>query len=98
MIKLMRASWRKGWQKSLGQWGIRMFLAHADDGIHGREYINTSVDALPASLDSALYKGGQYLFGGANGANIAAFSGDPMQGTIVTGEAAIKVVETEWAE
>jgi len=53
--------------------------------------ISTSVDALPASLDSALYKGGQYLFGGANGAKIAAFSGDPMQGTIVTGEAAIKV-------
>jgi hypothetical protein len=53
--------------------------------------INTSLDALPASLDSALYKGGQYLFGGANGAKIAAFSGDPMEGTIVTGEAAIKV-------
>ena len=53
--------------------------------------INTSLDALPASLDSALYKGGQYLFGGANGAKIASFSGDPMEGTIVTGEAAVKV-------
>jgi len=53
--------------------------------------ISTSVDALPASLDSALYKGGQYLFGGALGANIYAFTGDPLQGTVVTGEAAIQV-------
>lgn len=53
--------------------------------------ISTNLDALPASLDSALYKGGQYLFGGALGANIYAFTGDPLQGTVVTGEAAIKV-------
>ena len=48
--------------------------------------INTSLDALPASLDSALYKGGQYLFGGALGEKIYSFTGDPMPGTIVTGE------------
>jgi len=53
--------------------------------------ISTSVDALPASLDSALYKGGQFLFGGALGANIHAFSGDPLQGIVTTGEAAIQV-------
>jgi hypothetical protein len=48
--------------------------------------INSSLDALPASLDSPLYKGGQYLFGGALGAKISAFTGDPMAATIVTGE------------
>jgi len=48
--------------------------------------LSTSIDALPASLDSALYKGGQFLFGGALGANIHAFSGDPLAATIVTGE------------
>lgn len=48
--------------------------------------INSSLDALPASLDSPLYKGGQYLFGGALGTKISAFTGDPMAATIVTGE------------
>lgn len=48
--------------------------------------ISTSLDALPASLDSPLYKGGQYLFGGALGTKISAFTGDPMAATIVTGE------------
>jgi hypothetical protein len=48
--------------------------------------INSSLDALPASLDSPLYKGGQYLFGGALGTKISAFTGDPLPATIVTGE------------
>ncbi len=50
------------------------------------DQINASLDGLPASLDSALYKGGQYLFGGALGSKIHAFSGDPLEATIVTGE------------
>lgn len=50
------------------------------------DQISASLDSLPASLDSALYKGGQYLFGGALGTKIHAFSGDPLEGTIVTGE------------
>lgn len=48
--------------------------------------LSTSVDALPASLDSALYKGGQFLFGGALGNKIHAFSGDPLNAVIETGE------------
>lgn len=54
--------------------------------LEGLDNINTSVDALPASLDSALYKGGQFLFGGAKGAKIFAFTGDPIAATIETGE------------
>lgn len=53
------------------------------------DQISASLDGLPASLDSALYKGGQYLFGGALGDKIYAFSGDPLEGTITTGETGI---------
>jgi len=51
--------------------------------------INTSIDALPASLDSALYKGGQFLFGGAVGNKIHTFTGDPLAATIETAEAGL---------
>lgn len=51
--------------------------------------ISTSLDALPASLDSALYKGGQYLFGGALGKKIHAFTGDPLTGIIETAESSL---------
>lgn len=51
--------------------------------------INTSLDALPASLDSALFKGGQFLFGGALGKKIYAFTGDPIDATITTAETSL---------
>jgi hypothetical protein len=51
--------------------------------------INASIDALPASLDSALYKGGQFLFGGAVGDKIYTFTGDPLSATIETAEAGL---------
>jgi hypothetical protein len=51
--------------------------------------ISTSLDALPASLDSALYKGGQFLFGGALGKRLYAFTGDPLAGLIETSEAGL---------
>jgi hypothetical protein len=54
--------------------------------LEGLDNLSTSIDALPASLDSALYKGGQFLFGGALGNKIHAFSGDPLNAVIETGE------------
>jgi hypothetical protein len=54
--------------------------------LEGLDNISTNIDVLPASLDSALYKGGQFLFGGALGNKIYAFSGDPLDATIETGE------------
>jgi hypothetical protein len=54
--------------------------------LEGLDNLSTSIDALPASLDSALYKGGQFLFGGALGNKIYAFSGDPLNAVIETGE------------
>lgn len=48
--------------------------------------ISSSLDTLPASLDSRLYKGGGFLFGGALGKKIHTFSGDQLDGVIETGE------------
>ena len=51
--------------------------------------ISTSVETLPASLDSALFKGGQFLFGGALGKKIYAFTGDPIDATVETAESSL---------
>jgi len=51
--------------------------------------IQTLVDNLPQTVDSRFFKGGQYFFGGALDDKIYAFNGDPMDATIVTGEASI---------
>ena len=59
--------------------------------LEGLDTISTSIETLPASMDSALYKGGQYLFGGAFGDKIYTFTGSPLTGTITTGEAAVSM-------
>ena len=51
--------------------------------------INSSIDALPGSLDDLLYRGGGYFFGGARGRKIFTFSGDILSATIETGEAGL---------
>ena len=78
---------------ALGQWSIANVSAGLIAPFYTPGYtleqldnINASLDALPASLDSPLYKGGQYLFGGALGKKIFTFSGDPLTGLIETGE------------
>ena len=48
--------------------------------------ISSSIDALPASLDSALYKGGAFFFAGAKASKVHSFSGDCLPATIETGE------------
>ena len=53
------------------------------------DQISASIDTLPASLDNALYKGGQFLFGGARGKKIFSFTGDPLDGVIETAESGI---------
>lgn len=50
-----------------------------------------TVDGLTIQLDDRFYKGGQYVFGGAYGANIYAFSGGVMEGTIETAEVPLSV-------
>lgn len=50
-----------------------------------------TVDGLEIQLDSRFYKGGQYVFGGAYGDKIYAFSGAALTGTIETAEAPVSM-------
>lgn len=44
-----------------------------------------TLDTMTTSLDSPLYSGGQYFLGGADGAYIVSFTGQPMNAQIDTG-------------
>jgi hypothetical protein len=45
-----------------------------------------SIDTLPASLDSRIWSGGKFLFGGADGAKIVTFTGANSTANIIVGE------------
>lgn len=60
-----------------------------DYTLEALDNITSSLDALPASLDSNFWLGGQFQFGGALGAKLYAFSGDPLSATIETTESVI---------
>ena len=49
-------------------------------------FISTSLDGLPASLDSAIYIGGQFIFGGAKDKKIHTFSGNNKAALIETAD------------
>ncbi len=46
----------------------------------------SSIDSLPAPLDSSIYKGGEHFFGGSRSNKIFGFTGTPLAGTIETSE------------
>ena len=48
--------------------------------------ISASLDALPASLDSPLYNGGQFAFAGSDDSKISTFTGADLTSVIETGE------------
>lgn len=48
--------------------------------------VSSSLDSLPASLDSIAWKGGQFLFAGINDTRLALFSGSALAATIETAE------------
>lgn len=48
--------------------------------------LSATLDGLTTVLDSPLYKGGEFFFGGAVNDQIFSFTGDPMTATIETGE------------
>ena len=54
--------------------------------LEGLEAISSSIDALPASLDSVLYKGGNLLFVGSQNNKLQTFTGSSLDATIETGE------------
>lgn len=57
----------------------------------GLASIDSLVDNINTAVDSRLYKGGQYVFGGAYGDKIYSFTGSPLTGTIETAEVPLTV-------
>ena len=56
--------------------------------------ISNSIDALPSSLDSPVYKGGEYFFAGAKDNRIQTFTGATLPATLETGEFDIQAGRT----
>ena len=48
--------------------------------------VNTSIDALAVTLDSALYFGGKFFIGGTDGTKVITFNGAPKAAVIETGD------------
>ena len=60
-------------------------LASSTISLEGLDAYGT-IDSLPASLDSRIWSGGKFLFGGADGAKIITFTGQNSTATLVLGE------------
>ena len=54
--------------------------------LEGLATISTNLDTLPSSLDSAVYKGGEFFFAGAKDKKIQTFTGDNLDAIVETGE------------
>lgn len=61
-------------------------LATQPVSVEGLDIYSASLDALPASLDSRLWAGGQIVLGGVRDTKIVTFSGDPLTAVITTGD------------
>ena len=48
--------------------------------------VNSSLDALPASLDDPIWKGGEFAFAGSDDSKISTFTGTALTSVIETGE------------
>jgi hypothetical protein len=60
-------------------------LASSTIALEGLDAYGT-MDSLPASLDSRIWSGGKFLFGGADGAKIVTFTGQNSTANITVGE------------
>jgi hypothetical protein len=60
-------------------------LASSTIALEGLDAYGT-IDSLPASLDSRIWSGGKFLFGGADGAKIVTFTGANSTANITVGE------------
>jgi hypothetical protein len=61
-------------------------LASVPVSVEGLDLYSASLDALPASLDSRLWAGGQIVLGGVRDAKIVTFSGNPLTAVLTTGD------------
>jgi len=53
--------------------------------------LSGTLDGLSSVLDSQLYRGGEFFFGGAVSGNLYTFTGDPLSATIETGEVPLQM-------
>lgn len=81
---------------AVGKWSIAEVSADliapfytAGYTLEGLDNLSATLEGLPAPLDSNLYKGGNFLFGGSFSNKIFAFTGQPLDATIETAEFAI---------
>jgi hypothetical protein len=61
-------------------------LFTAGYSLEGLDNISSSIETLPASLDSPMYMGGRYFFAAAKDKKVQAFTGDRLAAVIDTGE------------
>jgi len=59
--------------------------------VDGLDNLSATLDGLSSVLDSQLFRGGEFFFGGALGNRLGTFTGDVLRGTIETGEAALSM-------
>jgi len=78
---------------NLGRWSLANLEANllvpfftAGYTLEQLDNVSTSIETLPASLDSNVWRGGDYFFGGALGDKIYTMTGSPLEATIETGE------------
>jgi len=83
---------------ALGRWSIGNVNADyiapffsAGYTVEDLDNLSATLDGLTTVLDSQLFRGGEFFFGGAVGDQIFTFTGDPLQATITTGEAAVSM-------
>lgn len=81
---------------ALGRWSIANvnanYIAPFFSGgytLDNLDNISSTLDGLDINLDSALFRGGEFFFGGALGNKLYSFSGDVLPATIETGEVGI---------
>ena len=78
---------------AIGRWSYAV-VAHemlgnffsAASTLEAIDNINNNIDALNTSLDSRLFKGGTFFFGGAKDNKLATFTGDTLTAQLTTGE------------
>jgi hypothetical protein len=83
---------------ALGRWSIGNvdadFIApffSAGYTVEDLDNLSATLDGLSTVLDSQLFRGGEFFFGGAVGEKLFTFTGDPLQATITTGEATLSM-------
>ena len=78
---------------TLDRWSTAEVVADSISPLYSSGYtlenldnINSSIDSLPASLDSALYRGGEFFFAASKDKKVQSFTGDTLSATIETAE------------